>query len=50
MFCGMILQNYLMEFMITLFLGSLDFWIVKNIAGRLLIGLRWHIDYDEDGY
>jgi len=26
-----------------------DFWIVKNVAGRLLVGLRWWIDFDENG-
>ena len=30
-------------------LGAVDFWIVKNVAGRLLVGLRWWIDFNEDG-
>ena len=30
-------------------LGAIDFWIVKNVSGRLLVGLRWWIDFDEDG-
>ena len=30
-------------------LGAIDFWIVKNLSGRLLVGLRWGIDFDEDG-
>ena len=30
-------------------LGAIDFWIVKNLAGRLLVGLRWWIDFNEDG-
>lgn len=29
--------------------GAIDFWIVKNLAGRLLVGLRWWIDFDEEG-
>lgn len=29
--------------------AAIDFWIVKNIAGRLLVGLRWWIDFDQDG-
>ena len=29
--------------------GAVDFWIVKNLAGRLLVGLRWWIDFDEQG-
>ena len=30
-------------------LSAADFWIVKNISGRLLVGLRWWIDFNEDG-
>lgn len=29
--------------------AAIDFWIVKNVAGRLLVGLRWWIDFNEDG-
>jgi hypothetical protein len=29
--------------------AAIDFWIVKNLAGRLLVGLRWWIDFDENG-
>ena len=29
--------------------AAVDFWIVKNLAGRLLVGLRWWIDFDEQG-
>ena len=28
-------------FIIVIILSSLDFWVVKNITGRLLVGLRW---------
>jgi hypothetical protein len=28
---------------------SIDFWTVKNISGRLLVGLRWWNYVDEDG-
>ncbi|PIK46975.1 putative Golgi apparatus membrane protein TVP23-like B [Apostichopus japonicus] len=27
----------------------MDFWVVKNISGRLLVGLRWWNHVDEDG-
>lgn len=30
-------------------LAAIDFWIVKNVAGRLLVGLRWWIDFNEEG-
>lgn len=39
-------NNYLM---IVVILAAIDFWIVKNLAGRLLVGLRWWIDFDENG-
>ena len=25
--------------------AAIDFWIVKNITGRLLVGLRWWVDF-----
>jgi hypothetical protein len=28
---------------------AFDFWIVKNVTGRLLVGLRWWSDTDEKG-
>ena len=34
---------------IVIILAAVDFWIVKNIAGRLLVGLRWWVDFDEEG-
>ena len=30
-------------------LGAVDFWVVKNVTGRLLVGLRWWSDFDDDG-
>jgi len=35
--------------MIVVVSAAVDFWIVKNLAGRLLVGLRWWIDFDEQG-
>ena len=29
--------------------GAVDFYFIKNIAGRKLVGLRWWIQYDEEG-
>lgn len=28
---------------------SMDFWTVKNISGRILVGLRWWNFVDDDG-
>ena len=27
--------------LIILLAGAFDFWITKNVSGRLLVGLRW---------
>jgi len=36
-------------FIFVLVLSAMDFWVVKNISGRLLVGLRWRSEYDEKG-
>jgi hypothetical protein len=36
-------------FISVVILASMDFWVVKNISGRLLVGLRWKSSIDEKG-
>jgi hypothetical protein len=36
-------------FILVLILAAVDFWVVKNISGRLLVGLRWKSEIDEKG-
>jgi hypothetical protein len=36
-------------FILVTVLGAVDFWVVKNVTGRLLVGLRWWSDFDERG-
>ena len=36
-------------FIIVIILSSLDFWVVKNVTGRLLVGLRWWSEIDQSG-
>jgi hypothetical protein len=45
----LISDNSFNVLMIVVIGGAIDFWIVKNLAGRLLVGLRWWIDFDEAG-
>jgi hypothetical protein len=45
----LITNNSFDVLMIVLIAAAIDFWIVKNLAGRLLVGLRWWIDFDEAG-
>jgi len=33
----------------VILLGSVDFWITKNISGRYLVGLRWWNEVKKDG-
>lgn len=36
-------------FEIVIILNAFDFWTVKNITGRLLVGLRWWSETMENG-
>lgn len=42
-------NNSVLVFMIVIFLLAFDFWTVKNISGRLLVGLRWWNETSADG-
>jgi hypothetical protein len=33
--------NFIFTFVLCIIFLAFDFWIVKNISGRLLVGLRW---------
>ncbi|KAK9161792.1 hypothetical protein Syun_008133 [Stephania yunnanensis] len=34
-------DSFVIIFVVTVFLAALDFWVVKNVSGRILVGLRW---------
>ncbi|KAG0166590.1 Golgi apparatus membrane protein TVP23 A, partial [Apophysomyces sp. BC1034] len=42
-------KNFTLIFVITILLLAFDFWTVKNVSGRLLVGLRWWNEIQEDG-
>jgi len=46
---NMVTDSFITGFIIIVLLLSCDFWTVKNISGRLLVGLRWWNYIDEDG-
>lgn len=48
LFVGMFSPDVI-TFIIVMILSALDFWTVKNVTGRLLVGLRWWSDYDQKG-
>jgi hypothetical protein len=41
--------NFVGVFIVEILLLSFDFWTVKNVTGRLLVGLRWWNEIKEDG-
>ena len=42
-------KAYVLTFVLVTILSAMDFWTVKNVSGRLLVGLRWWNDVDEAG-
>lgn len=45
---GIFMSNVIIFISVTV-LSALDFWTVKNVTGRLLVGLRWWSYFDEKG-
>ncbi|OQR71992.1 protein FAM18B1-like [Tropilaelaps mercedesae] len=41
LFCNFFNDSFVTNFVFLLFLIATDFWITKNISGRILVGLRW---------
>jgi hypothetical protein len=41
LFGVLFIRNFVLVFILTLLLLSVDFYYLKNIAGRRLVGLRW---------
>ena len=44
--CKLIARHRIMIFIITILLLAADFYYLKNIAGRRLVGLRWWNEVD----
>lgn len=42
-------DNFVIIFVVTVFLAALDFWVVKNVSGRILVGLRWWNEINDNG-
>jgi len=47
--CGFFSSSFITNFVVVVLLLCMDFWAVKNITGRLLVGLRWWNYVDEKG-
>lgn len=42
-------SSFVSVFVIATVLLAMDFWTVKNVSGRLMVGLRWWSEVIEDG-
>lgn len=42
-------KDIVLTFILTTIFLALDFWTVKNVTGRILVGLRWWNQVKEDG-
>ncbi len=49
LFLNLFLGNEALTFIIVVIFSAFDFWFVKNVSGRILIGLRWWNEVKEDG-
>ncbi|KHN43353.1 Protein ECHIDNA [Glycine soja] len=46
---ALFINNFVIIFMMTVLLAALDFWVVKNLSGRILVGLRWWNEINDLG-
>lgn len=44
-----LIDSELTAFIFIVLFSAFDFWTVKNITGRLLVGLKWYSQAQEDG-
>lgn len=49
LFGSIFIDNFVFIFVVCILLLAFDFWTVKNVTGRLLVGLRWWNRINEDG-
>lgn len=42
-------NSFVNVFVLCVLLLAFDFWTVKNVSGRLMVGLRWWSEVQEDG-
>lgn len=47
--CSWFSDSFITSFIIVVLLLSLDFWTVKNVTGRIMVGLRWWNYIDDNG-
>lgn len=47
--CRLFSDSFITNFVVIVILLSMDFWTVKNVTGRLMVGLRWWNYVDDSG-
>ncbi|KAI0932285.1 Golgi apparatus membrane protein tvp23 [Taiwanofungus camphoratus] len=47
--CGFMTSNFVLSAVIVVVLLAMDFWNCRNVAGRILVGLRFWNQVDDDG-
>uniref|UniRef100_A0A8C6Q396 Golgi apparatus membrane protein TVP23 homolog n=1 Tax=Nothobranchius furzeri TaxID=105023 RepID=A0A8C6Q396_NOTFU len=47
--CDLLSGSFIASMVTIILLLSCDFWTVKNVTGRLMVGLRWWNQVDDDG-
>ncbi|TRZ04581.1 hypothetical protein HGM15179_022531 [Zosterops borbonicus] len=47
--CELLTNSFIACMVTIILLLSCDFWAVKNVTGRLMVGLRWWNQVDDDG-
>jgi hypothetical protein len=48
-FGGIFTSSFILIFVFCVLFLAFDFWVVKNVSGRLLVGLRWWNEVLDDG-
>lgn len=48
-FLNLFVSDFVIVFIVIVLSLAFDFWFVKNVSGRLLVGLRWWNRVREDG-
>merc|ERR1712117_462539 len=46
---GLFMDDKTFCFLIVIILSAFDFWVTKNLTGRILVGLRWWSAIKDDG-
>ena len=48
-FLNLFIDEEIATFLVVVISAAFDFWVVKNVTGRLLVNLRWWSEIDEAG-